>query len=177
MTSIENDFIQKLKHYFNDNSIINEYATKRILVYLNEYKNSLPPIVKHVNVVKERKQIFLCPPIKKIPVFIDRATNSEFGIRPTANLKKLKEEALAYCEENSIELITFLRKRKCTQIQANQRINFCHFMIQKYDISQESLRELFDVNHATISYYLSKRENRKKQQLNYYYGKKEAANK
>jgi hypothetical protein len=70
MTSIENDFIQKLKHYFNDNSIINEYATKRILVYLNEYKNSLPPIVKHVNVVKERKQIFLCPPIKKIPVFI-----------------------------------------------------------------------------------------------------------
>lgn len=135
----EEQFIRKLEAFLNEN--FNDYSKKRILTYLKEYTETIPPVVvKKERVKNELEKIYIdCPNCKEY-----------------ATQEKLKEDAIEFCLLNDIDFDSFAKsKRIKTNCKiAELRKEFTVKSFEKYLCSNNLLAEFFNVHYSTISFYL-----------------------
>lgn len=145
--NLENKFIKQLEAYlFQEYS---DYDKKRILSFLEEYKTALN--IEEKIVIKEVvREVKVYEKVENIPV--------EFPIRKYKQLATgyvLQQHAKKMCEENNIDYKKFRKKSRTTTMDVTLlRKEFCHYIINNYEVKLTTLGEFFGLHHATISYYL-----------------------
>lgn len=140
MTS-EEVFIGNLAAYLD--LTLNEFDKCRILGYLKDYVDGLEPKVIHKEKIVE-KVIYVegSKPIKLV-------TQTD-----------LERDAATICNECELPYDLFIKsnKRRGANEIAEVRKKFCIHIMANYKCSQEKLRAFFDVNHASINYYLGNKK-------------------
>jgi len=144
----EQRFIEKLKFFFDDENIINEKTEKRILLYLQEYKEEYPPqIIFKDRLIVERKE-------KKA---IEMLRTSYEDLLTIAN---------DVCKFHNIELNQLIKQKfkigRDHSSISEARIDFCERVYSKYHVQNETLRSFLNVDHTSIVYYLKNIRARKK---------------
>ena len=135
----EEQFVRKLEAFLNED--FNDYSKKRIISYLNDYADSIPPVViKKERVGNELEKIYI------------NCTNC----KEYATIEKLKEYAIEFCLLNNIDFDSFAKsKRIKTNCKiAELRKEFTVKSFEKYLCSNNLLAEFFNVHYSTISFYL-----------------------
>ena len=136
----EIEFLKKLEAFLDED--FNEYSKNRILGYLEEYKESIPPII----IKKER---VITDEIIKVKEHLAAGKQ-----RVTQDM--LMKEAETFCLKLNMTLDVFLdnsRKRSSTEV-VSARKDFCKFILNKYYCSNNHLVKLVNVHHATVVFYL-----------------------
>lgn len=135
----ENEFIKKLETFFDQ--VFNDYSKRRIFIYLEEYKNKIPPIIIKQN--KESKNI----------TYLDRST---MALKSFVDNDKLMQDAVYLCKEYNIEIFDFMdrKHKKCRTDIVELRKKFCQDSFSKYVCSNNILSKFFNIHNSTISFYL-----------------------
>ena len=128
-------FIKNLEFFLGEE--FNEYSKSRIISYLKEYKEEIPPIVKHEIVYKEK---------------IVKQERNKYKEYVTNDM--LMADAKELCELKQVDINEFLRSNKSRTDASLLRKEFCNNCFQKYLCSNNILANFFGVHHSTISFYL-----------------------
>lgn len=148
---LEQDFIKKLEAYLFQE--FSEFDKNRIIYFLEEYKEKLNLEEKVVikEVIKEVvREVKVYEKVDDIPI--------EFPIRKYKQLATgyiLQDHAKKMCEENNIDYKKFRKKSMTTTMDVTLlRKEFCHYIVNNYEVKLTTLGEFFGLHHATIFYYL-----------------------
>lgn len=135
----ENEFIKKLEAFLDQ--VFNDYSKRRISNYLEEYKDSIPPII-----IKQNKD-------SKNTTYLDRKT---IGLKSFVDSDKLMQDAIELCQEYNIEINDFMdrKHKKCRTEVVELRKKFCQDSFVKYVCSNDTLSKFFNIHYSTISFYL-----------------------
>lgn len=134
-------FIRKLETYFDED--FNDFTKKRIITYLREYREDIPPVV-----IKQKQDKFEY-----------RTMDGKFIDRRKKNFiteDELYAEASKLCNERGILINEFLGEKtnKSRNNIGELRKFFCNFIHENYLCSNTLLSKFFNVHHSTISFYL-----------------------
>jgi hypothetical protein len=142
----EVEFLKKVESFLDQQ--FNEYSKNRIIGYLNEYKETIPPVIIRKTIEKEKI-------IEKRPIRLSKSFAKDDDIM---------EEAIKFCNENNIELKLFLRSKyiKSTCEMSSARKKFCRYMYEAYLCNNTQLARFFDVDNSTVSFYLYGKKSIKK---------------
>jgi hypothetical protein len=147
----ELEFLRKLETFLDQE--FNEYSKNRILSYLQEFKDQIPPVI----IKKERS------PTNEIVKIREHLTMGKQRISQEVLIK----EATDYCASINMELKTFIdssRKKAPTEVVAARK-EFCKMVLTKYYCSNNHLVKLFNTHHSTIVFYLHGKKYFKRQKL------------
>jgi hypothetical protein len=135
----EEQFVRKLEAFLNED--FNDYSRKRIISYLKDYADSIPPVI----IKKER----INNEIEK--VLVDCPNCKEY-----ATIEKLKEDAIEFCLLNNVDFNSFTKSKmiKTNCKIAELRKEFTVKSFEKYFCSNKILANFFNVHYSTISFYL-----------------------
>jgi len=128
-------FIKNLEFFLGEK--FNEYSKNRIISFLQEYKEEIPPIVKHEIIYKEK---------------IVKQERNKYKEYVTNDM--LMADAKELCELKQVDINEFLRSNKSRTDASLLRKEFCNNCFQKYLCSNNILANFFGVHHSTISFYL-----------------------
>jgi hypothetical protein len=143
----EDNFIKKLEAFFDDPQVFNSTVKTRVLFYLKQYKDEIPPIVVEKEVTKRLAPIPKFTPTKRL------LTGDE---RPGVTQEILDYYAHQFCEKFDVDFDIFMKatKGKSTWYITSVRKEFCRYIFNNYRCSQQVLTRYFNINHSTIVYYL-----------------------
>ena len=129
----EQEFIENLEFYFNTK--LDDYSRQRILGYLDNYKQQIPPVI---HLIKDKR------------VIIDKSK------LPIITREEIKEIAKKFCNVNGITLREFTTKtkHKGTSFIADIRKQFCRHIFENYQCQHRPLQEFLNVDHSSIVYYI-----------------------
>jgi len=133
----ENNFINALQAYLDAD--FTDFDKKRVITFLEDYKQNLEPVI----ILKEK-------------IVYKEVIVESFNHKPIVTQTDLEREALTICNQYEIPYDLFIKSkgRRSTNEIAEVRKAFCTHIMKKYKCSQERLRAFFNLNHASINYYL-----------------------
>ena len=142
MKKNENEFIKKLEAYLDTK--FNDYSRNRIIKYLEEYKEQIPPII----ITKGNKQEI----IKQIQE--DKIENYKYKELVTNDI--LLREAVEICNLYQMSSIDFFntKKYKSSRDVVKVRKIFCQKIFENYLCNNNILAAFLNVDHSTITFYL-----------------------
>jgi hypothetical protein len=135
--SPEEKFMKNLEFYLDHK--FDDYGRSRILGYLNEFKESIPPIYINKKVVKE-------------VVVRRKQTEKEEGTCAYENMNQVANEI---CQLHNITIDQFFGKggvKKAVMIEARRQ--FCEIMYNRYKYYNYILADFLGVHYSTISFYI-----------------------
>lgn len=141
----EVEFVKKIEAFLDQE--FNDYSTKRIITYLNEYKDRIPPVYIHKTIEKNT--------VAKRPINTTKTFASD---------EDLINQAKAFCDQNDIDFKRFATSKsiKSTCDISAARKKFCQYMYEIYLCNNTQLARFFNVDHSTISFYLYGKKSRTK---------------
>ena len=136
---LENEFIRKLEAYFDKQ--FNDYTKNRIIMYLEEYRNEIPPVI-----ITQKTNI----DIDSIPF-----TKNLSG-KDVATFELLTKEANEMCKFYDVTLSDFLnvKRHKAPTKIVGMRKMFCKKITEKYACSVYDLVDFLNVDRTSVLYYL-----------------------
>jgi len=150
----EENFMGQLKFFFNnDKSIINDVSEKRIKYLLEEYKNV---VVEKSPVAKAEKIIY--QPILELRTKAITQTDKRHAAKiPIKTLKEtLVQLAKSICNKHGLTYSRFMESKGYGKgFVRIARTEFCIEALNTLTLTQNHLKEFFNVNHATICYYIN----------------------
>lgn len=137
----ENEFIKKLETFLDQ--VFNDYSKKRISLYLQEYKDKIPPII----INKTKKEIV------RTDVFESRRI---IGNKFAVTNDELMNDAIEMCKKYDVDIKDFMdRKHKKARTKVVElRKKFCQDSYEKYICNNDTLSKFFNIHYSTISFYL-----------------------
>lgn len=147
MCTPEEHFINEIKHFFNnDTLLINDVSVKRINYLLGEYKSKISSIQIIDRVIYE--------PIKYIPL-----TNGQKKEASKISSLTIKKELIALAKtisnKHGLEYMCFMESKGRGKMDVRvARTEFCRTALKLLPISQEYLKDFLMVDHSTICYYI-----------------------
>ena len=153
---LENEFLRKLEMFLDED--FNEFSRKRILGFLSEYKEQIPPItiVKDKIILKEK----IVYKTFKDPIDAPEPKRRTYKVYVSNDI--LMSDAKELCESYGMPLEKFFSKSKVTMEVGKLRKIFCVNMFERYFCTNNILADFFGVHWSTISFYLYGRRLRRK---------------
>jgi hypothetical protein len=141
----EENFIKKVEVFISDPVIINDVVKKRLLMYLNEYKAELPEKVLFKRMENELRYI----PTKHLE-------RRNIPKKPMITDEIMEMVAKDICKQQGANFKEFKQSEygKSSYIVTQLRREFCWHIMENYQCTQQIIKNFFNVNHATIVYYL-----------------------
>jgi len=138
----ENRLIRKLETFLDQE--FNNFVKNRVLGYIKEYRDEIPPIIVRKEYIKN---IFGTeePPEQKRKSY-----------KVLVRREELMSDAVELCNIHNIDINEFIdrsHKRTTTKITELRKI-FCKMAYEKYICNNDALAKFFNIHHSTISYYL-----------------------
>jgi len=130
----ESTFLKQLEVYFDLN--LNEFDRNRVLGYLKEYRDKLPPKIESREVLR----------------VVEKYVHSNI---PCSD-KVMVIEAKKVCQELGIDYNEFMSPpsgKSSTEITDARKL-YCNRMVSCFSVTRNRLIKFFGVDHATVSYYI-----------------------
>lgn len=141
----EEVFIKKVDIFINDPIVFTDILKKRLLTYLGEYKNQIP-----------EKIVLVDKPVSHLAFIPTKRLLGGKKNLPKATQKILKHHAIQFCDQYKVKFSLFIKppKGKSTWQITAIRKEFCFYIMENYECTQQILKDFFNINHTTIVYYL-----------------------
>jgi hypothetical protein len=142
MKKSEQSFIKKLEAYLNTE--FNEYSKNRIIMYLEEYKAEIPPII----ITKANKT--------EVVQEITESRRENYKYKELVTNDMLLKEAAELCGLHQMSSLDFFntKKYKSSKEVVNVRKIFCQKIFENYLCNNNILAAFLGVDHSTITFYL-----------------------
>jgi len=141
----EINFIKKLEAFFDEE--FNDYTKSRIELYLNEFRQEIPPVIikKEIRIDKTPKVELPKLEVKKEAIYKTYATPQD-----------LLTDAQELCKLYEIDIDEFMNRKnmKAKSDIVDIRKKFCSMAFERYFCSTNMLAKFFKVHHSTISFYV-----------------------
>lgn len=138
----ENTLIRKLETFLDQE--FNDFSKKRILSYIKEYRDDIPPIF-----IKREH-------IKNIFGDQEFPEQKRKSYKVLVTKEELTSDAIELCKIHKIEISDFLdrsHKKASTRVVELRKI-FCKMAYEKYICNNNALSKFFNIHYSTISFYL-----------------------
>jgi hypothetical protein len=141
----EDNFLRKFGAFVNDSDIFTETMQKRIRLYLSEYKEELP-----------EKIVLVDKPVAHLAYIPTKRLLGTKKKLPKVTEDLLKYHAVELCAQYKVKYNLFRKppKGKSTWQITAIRKEFCFYIMENYECTQQILKDFFGLNHTTITYYL-----------------------
>jgi hypothetical protein len=133
----EETFIRELESFMDTR--FNDYTKNRIIMYLKNYAQNIPPVIIKQTVVKTYAE--------------EHPTNYT---KKFVTDEQMLDLANRMCEQRGIKIQHFLKNNKGRQPSCviELRRAFCQKLYEEYFCNNSTLAKFFGVDHSTISFYL-----------------------
>jgi hypothetical protein len=135
----ENNFMKSLEAFLDEE--FNDFSRRRILSYLKEYREQIPPVI----IVKKHQKEIVKP--------VASLTNYKMYVTK----EQLMKDAEELCKINNLDIDVFVNLNKKAKSRTSVTILrklFCQRAHEQYLCTNNILARFFNVHHSTVCFYL-----------------------